>query len=188
MKTKSSIPDRTFDKTFKYFKCVKQPQGILAIMHHEEKAQTNFEKAELFNKFFQSVFNNKSAEWVTPHTNDDPQNDLRLNLTRRNLAKTLRGLSSSKARGPDELPNLFLKNLAEALAPSLQIIFRTSICKCVYPERWKTSENILVFKAEDRTLVKKYRPISLLKKTIQKFLRKLFSMQFMRKYSRCYTV
>ena len=46
-----------------------------------------------------------------------------IEITVQGVTKLLEGLNGGKAPGPDELPNLILKNAANEISPFLRIIF-----------------------------------------------------------------
>ena len=75
-------------------------------------------------------------------------------ITDQGVTKLLEGLNGGKASGPDELPNLILKNAANEISPFLKIIFDQSL--------QRVEANVApVFKKGDRHSPANYRPISL---------------------------
>ena len=48
-------------------------------------------------------------------------------------------MSSSKAAGPDEIPNWVLKSYAHVLALPVTLIFNASLQQAFVPEIWKKS-------------------------------------------------
>ena len=106
------------------------------------------------------------------------------NFSNDNITNLLQNLKAQKACGPDNLPNIMLNNCSESLANSLSVIFRTFYNKRCFPTFWKKSEITPLFKNTDQSLVKKYRPISLLsniskvwKKMIEKTIAEIFLPQ-----------
>ena len=105
-----------------------------------------------------------------------------------NITNLLQNLKAQKACGPDNLPNIMLNKCSESLATSLSVIFRTFYDKRSFPTFWKKSEITPIFKDMDRSLVKKYRPISLLckiSKVWEKMIKKIFAEIFLRKVDPC---
>ena len=77
-----------------------------------------------------------------------------------------------------------LNKCSESLANSLSVIFRTFYNKRCFPTFWKKSEVTPIFKDTDRSLVKKYRPISLLcdiSKVWEKMIEKTIAEVFLPK-------
>ena len=81
-------------------------------------------------------------------------------ITVQGVTKLLEGLNSGKASGPDELPNLILKNAAE-ISPFLKIIFDQSLQTGKLPDDWVEAIVAPVFKKGDRHSPANYRLISL---------------------------
>ena len=69
-------------------------------------------------------------------------------------------LNADKAPGPDELPNLLLKNAANEISPFLKDIFEHYSDREI-PDEWVEANVAPVFKKEDRHTASNYRPISL---------------------------
>ena len=69
-------------------------------------------------------------------------------------------LNADKAPGPDELPNLLLKNAAKEISPFLPDIFEHSIQTWKLPDEWVEANVAPVFKKRDRHTASNYRPQS----------------------------
>ena len=82
-------------------------------------------------------------------------------ITVQGVTKLLEGLNGGKASGPDELPNLILKNAANEISPFLKIIFDQSLQTGKLPDDWVEANVAPVFKKGDRHSPANYRPISL---------------------------
>ena len=78
------------------------------------------------------------------------------------VAKALRGQSTSKATGPDNIPAVFLKECAHSLAPSLSYIANRCLKEGVFPQAWKETLVVPVPKVSSPTSYSDFRPISLL--------------------------
>ena len=70
--------------------------------------------------------------------------------------------SKSKAIGLDKISAKLLRICADLIADSLCLIFNTSITTGIFPEEWKCSKVVPVFKQGDRTDLDNYRPISII--------------------------
>lgn len=97
-------------------------------------------------------------------------------LTTKEVADTLTSINPRKAVGFDNLHPKILKLCAKEVAPSLTKIFNTSIKENVWPENWKLGEWIPIYKKDDRTKDKNYRPVTVLS-SIDKVYEKLLSVQ-----------
>jgi hypothetical protein len=119
-------------------------------------------KANIFNKFFHSVFSketNRDAPKVTKTI--DPNLSV-IQLSVDDVKKTLLTLDASKAIGPDGLPTRLLKDFAALLAAPLCQLFNISLGMGYVPAQWKLANVIPVYKKGDRHCPNNYRPISLL--------------------------
>ena len=68
--------------------------------------------------------------------------------------------SKSKATGLNEIPARLIKECSDQIASSLCNIFNRSIASGIFPEEWKCSKVIPLFKKEERSDLNNYRPIS----------------------------
>ena len=101
------------------------------------------------------------------------------------LVKTkLLKLDASKAMGPDKVPAVILKTLAEEVAFPLTIIFNKSLGDGVVPSDWKTAEVTAIFKKGSKCDPGNYRPVSLTSiacKMLESFVRDQL-VEFMETY------
>jgi hypothetical protein len=67
------------------------------------------------------------------------------------VEKLLRNINPYKASGPDNIPNRILKQCAKQLAPSLAIIFQSSIDTGVLPKDWLNANISNINKKEINT-------------------------------------
>ena len=72
-------------------------------------------------------------------------------------------LDLSKASGPDCIPVVVLKNCEQELSYILAELFNKYLKESCFPDRWKVSSVVPVFKnVGERSTAKNYRPVSLL--------------------------
>ena len=90
----------------------------------------------------------------------------------------IKALDSSKAHGYDNLSIKVIKVCEESITIPLKILFDESLKCGVFPEIWKKANVVPVNKIEDKTLVKNYRPISLLPIFSKIFERVIFNSIF----------
>ena len=77
------------------------------------------------------------------------------------VRKLLANIDTSKAIGPDQIPNQALKLAADEIAPVLQHIFQQSLDSGELPEDWKRAHIAAIYKKGDTTNPANYRPVSL---------------------------
>lgn len=122
-------------------------------------------KAEAFNKYFMSVFNDE---------NDAPLDDdispclftdkfiSSIELSNEDVLAALNKLDPSKTPGPDQIHPRILKECANELAPSLCVLFNRSLSTGKLPLDWKSANITPVYKKGGKSSVTNYRQISLL--------------------------
>ena len=93
----------------------------------------------------------------TPH----PQFKLK-HTTLSEVTETLQKTNPHKASDIYKIKPIIIRDLADYLAPHLTRLFNQTITEHDYPDPLKVTKVIELFKKEDRTLPKYYRPISLL--------------------------
>ena len=114
-------------------------------------------KANLFNDFYASI--------CTPIQNSSVLPPLKYRASKKlNSFSVFEKdiLLIIKAHGYDNLSIKMMKLCEESVVIPLKIIFEDSLKCGVFPEIWKKANVVPVHKKEYKTLVKNYRPISLL--------------------------
>lgn len=120
------------------------------------------EKADILNTFFTSVFtidDNTLVPNIFPlpdHTTFKFRE-----ITIDEIKKKINKLKPNKSPGPDQCHPLVLKELVEAIAIPLHIIFNLSIKTGKVPLNWKSGNITPIFKKGSRLLPSNYRPVSL---------------------------
>ena len=149
-----------FSNNQKYLKTIMKTSSIPTEVFLDDKsANTDIEKAELFNQYFQSVFSKNHHDYTL--TERQPNLSM-IHFSELEIQLVLQSLDESKAKGLDRMGNNLLKKLSHSLPKSLHLIFNTIANKCYFPSFWKTSEIIPIFKEGNKQMVDNYRPISLL--------------------------
>ena len=80
----------------------------------------------------------------------------------KNILSIINSLKPSKAHRDDNISIKMIKICNESVAIPLKIIFEESLKKGIFPDTWKKGNIKPAHKKEDKTLINKYRPISLL--------------------------
>ena len=89
------------------------------------------------------------------------------------VKKVIRNLDLSKASGPDCIPVVVPKNCEPELSYILAELFNKCLKESCFPDCWKVSSMVPVFKnVWDRSTAKNYHPISLLS-VVSKIFEKL---------------
>ena len=119
--------------------------------------------ANLFSDFFASICTPiKNSSVLPPLTYRTNKNLNSLGISEQDILLIIKALDSSKAHGYDNLSIKMIKFCEESITIPLKIIFDEALKCGVFPEIWKKANVVPVHKKEDKTLVKNYRPISLL--------------------------
>ena len=84
-----------------------------------------------------------------------------LHINEDGVVSLLKNINSSKAPGPDQIPNRILKECATELAPGLTCIFKTSLSSGCLPQNWTNANVTPVFKKSDKHIAENYSPVSL---------------------------
>lgn len=124
---------------------------------------SNSEKATVLNEFFvrQSTLNIPADENLPDIERKDTE--LRdIFLTTSEVKNVLQGLDSSKATGPDEIPNRLLIISADILSNPLTVFFNRCLTDCKFPTQWKTAHITPIHKNGNKDECSNYRPVSLL--------------------------
>ena len=78
------------------------------------------------------------------------------------VRKVVMNLNLPKASGPDCIPGVVLKNCEPELSYILTELFNKCLKESCFPECWKVSSVVPVFKIGERSAAKSYCPVSLL--------------------------
>ena len=123
-------------------------------------AQSDFEKASEFNGQFTGGFT--KTEYIQVPLLDKSATFIEdIVVTKEGVKKLLKGMSPSKALGPDDLHPRVLKKLAAEFGPVFAHLFQQSIDKGEIPKEWSLANICPLLKKGDRSLACIYRPVSL---------------------------
>ena len=101
------------------------------------------------------------------------------------VKKVVRNLDSSQAPGPDCFPLVVLKNCEPELLYILAELFNMCLKESCFPDFWKVSLVVPVFKkVVERSIVKSYHSVSLLS-VVTKVLEKLVSNRIVDHLEKC---
>ena len=118
-------------------------------------------KAEVLLDQFRSVFTKNDSDNLPPVKLRIKDSLSQIKIETKGVEKLLSNIKPSKASGPDNIPNLVLKNCARALAPGVAVLFQKSLDTGELPKDWTDANVSPVFKKGDKHLAENYRPVSL---------------------------
>ena len=152
---------------FNYVKTNLKSNNFPSRMHFDDHVgQNSSEICNLFANFFQEVY--------TTHTETDRDRDYFAHfpefsnnvfvhrLSDQEVRNALKSLDASKGPGPDKIAPVFLKNLADELTTPLLYLFNMSLGNGTFPERWKSSYLIPIFKSGAKSDIRNYRGIAII--------------------------
>ena len=113
------------------------------------------------NDQFCSVFFSEDQEQLPEIPGDPAPSIPNLEISLDGVTKLLTNLNSSKAVGPDKIPNQVLKYAAKDIAPYLRATFTQSLTTGELPDDWVKANIAPAYKKGNRHLPANYRPISL---------------------------
>ena len=136
----------------------------------------DFEKANLFNNYFQGQTVLDDSNAVLPEL---PEPSYLTSLSSiafdpQEVEEILRTLKTDKASGPDGLSNRILKELSHELSSPLCSLFNKSLSLGKFPSPYKDANVTPVHKKGYLSLVSNYRPISLLNSVAKLFEKLVF--------------
>ncbi|KAK3102599.1 hypothetical protein FSP39_012507 [Pinctada imbricata] len=120
-------------------------------------------KTQLFNEYFitQSTVDDSGVD-LPPLTYNQTCSIDNIDITETDVKDVLDNLDISKATGPDGINPRLLKEASSELCGPLSKFFNRSLEIAKYPSVWKEANVSPIYKKDDPSLVKNYRPISLL--------------------------
>ena len=94
------------------------------------------------------------------------------------ITSIIKSLKPSKAHGADNISIHIIQLCSDSITLPLTLIFNFSLSNGTFPDKWKMGNKISVHKKEEKNIVKKYRPISLLPIFAKVLERLLFNSLF----------
>ena len=174
----------TFGEFLIVFSTGKSP--IPPLFNGLEVLSSASDKAKLFAKNFSKNSNLDDSGISLPvfpsRTNLKLHN---MSITPRMVKKVTTNLDSSKASGPDCIPVVVLKNFDPELSYILAKLFNMRLKESCFPDCWKVSSVVPVFKnVGERSIAKNYRPVSLLS-VVSKVFEKLVNNRIVDHLKNC---
>jgi hypothetical protein len=142
--------------------------GKLLVMNHHGMELNGVEDiVDAFKSYFSSVY----SLYVTEPTVEEALEGAAMlgvstlsldRVTEQDVLLAIKSLKSSPTAGPDLLPQYFFKGCSELLVTPLTFLFNLSLKQGIFPDKWKLSKVIPIFKSGQRNLISNYRPISII--------------------------
>lgn len=74
----------------------------------------------------------------------------------------IKNLKSNNTAGPDSIPAFLIKDCVGIFSKPLTYLYNIILSTQTFPDHWKVSKIIPLFKKDDKSVIENYRPISLL--------------------------
>ena len=164
----------------------KGKSAIPPLFNGPEVLSSASDKAKLFAKNFSKNSNLDDSGVSLPvfpsRTNLKLHN---ISITPKMVKKVITKLDSSKASGPDCIPVVVLKNCESEPSYILAKLFNKCLKEFCFPDCWKVSSVVPVFKnVGERSTAKNYRPVSLLS-VVSKVFEKLVNNRIVDHLEKC---
>ena len=141
----------------------KGKSAIPPLLNSLERLSSAYDKAKLFAENFSVNSNLDDSGISLPVFPSRTNLKLHISVTPKMVKKVIMNLDLSKASAPDCIPVTVLKNCEPELSYILADLFTKCLKESCFPDCWKVSSVVPVFKnAGERSTAKNYRPVSLL--------------------------
>ena len=165
---------RSTSALFKYFRSFTKGTLPSVMKYNDHEATNDQEKANLFADFFQDMYISSSD---IPVLNDNEPSIYPIitdfDLSDSRISSVCEKLDVTKSRGIDSLPPILFRN-CPSIRHSLYQNFYKMKQTAKFPDQWKRSHLSPIHKKGNKSLVKNYRPVSLLSVPSKIFERCLF--------------
>ena len=164
----------------------KGKSAIPPLFNGPEVLSSASDKAKLFAENFSlnsNLYDSGTSLPVFPsRTNLKLHN---MSVTPKIVGKVIMNLDLSKASGPDCIPVVVLKNCVPELSYILAELFNKCLKESCFPDHWKVSSVVPVFKnVGERSTAKNYSPVSLLS-VVSKVFEKLVNNSIVDHLEKC---
>ena len=124
---------------------------------------TDEDKANCLNEYFTSISTLDDSNATLPNFVHKTLNTLStIQISVADVESIIGTLDINKAIGPDQISHKLLKATKHSISKPLCRIFNKSLDQETFPQSWKQSIIMPLFKKGDKSCVSNYRPISLL--------------------------
>ena len=159
-----SFPGSSNSKIYNYIHSLSNASSIPStVFLDSQSASFDISRAELFNTFFHSIYtvSSFSLPSVDNHAATLPTIS-NVSFSEVEVLHAQSALDPTKSMGTDRIGPRLLRSCSLSLYIPLHHLFSVIITSGIIPTEWKCHSITPVFKTGDKSLVKNYRPISLL--------------------------
>ena len=157
----TEIPNNS-KKFWQFLSVNRKNAGIPSkIEYNNLKSSDHLEICNMFAEYFESMFV-EARDVVLPNDSHHANsNNLScIELSQDEVLTVLKSVDPKKGAGCDGIPSSFVKTCATELSTPLVLLFNQSLSSGYFPDMWKLSHIIPIFKNGNKNLVINYRPIS----------------------------
>lgn len=135
------------------------------MVYLDEHATNDDEKANLFAKFFASVYKNHESDsdnervFLSMIAGRNDHGFQNVSITPDIVSNVLCKMDLNKGVSPDKMAPLFLRACADLLAEPLSVIYSRSLSESYYPNLWKIGCISPIFKSGLKTDINNYRGV-----------------------------
>src|SRR5664279_4398204 len=127
-----------------------------------EEISSDNGKAEIFNRFFSSVYTQEDTQQISqPEGTSIKSQLLDIEISERHVLELLKKVKIDKSPGLDGIHPRVLKECAEQLAGPLTTLFRNTLHEGNIPQDWREASVTPIYKKGSKSNASNYRPISL---------------------------
>ncbi len=149
---------------WKFVNLKRKNPGIPSNMTYKDESIAGGENlVRSFADHFKSVFRLSSFHNVTATSGSLFQSNILTDtFSDEKVFKKLKDLKPKFTAGPDMIPAFLVKDCAAVFCKPLKFLYNLAISTQTFPNIWKISKIIPLFKKDDRSIIENYRPISIL--------------------------
>lgn len=134
-------------------------KDIPSFMHFKDSHADNGQSiVNLFSQHFSSVYNPDNCQ-VAKNQSTYMKNISFRPISLADIFEKNSKLPNKMSVGPDNIPNIFLKMCVYTISKPLSVIFNSSISQETFPDFWKRSFIIPIFKSGDPEDIQNYRGV-----------------------------
>ena len=132
------------------------------LTENNELVFDNLQKANIFNKFFQSIYTKDNGQTLNLPERTSPENSIyNFYITPEQITSAITNLPRKASQTPDKIPAILLKNIHPSINEFLTLLFNLSLQTGKLPWQWKCSNITPIFKKGSKNSPQNYRPIAL---------------------------